>query len=501
LIKDFFYGNFSTVDITKYWDVDILDVGNRVFSWGFSKFEPLFLEKKERVLVLDADTIITGKLLELLEQFEEDFIVSGRNVTEDFQVQQYYDPTEIEKFDPAFKHPGYAFNSGQMVLTTGIFKRSDFDELVEFTNPPRLKHEQLFKYGDQGLFNYFLFKQNQLGKISLRSIPFMISGDDPIAKKLQISNFENYDSTPLIIHWAGIRKKLFCKMPSGHLLGFLEQYFYQGVPLGLLRKWFDWGKVFILPKVKELLKEMYLQCRHLKHSLLNYKHMSRVCFENFKAIDFTEKNVPEILKSLIKGNANFQCVQIGSNDGMCGDPIFHLLKENRGWKGLLIEPVPFLFKRLKMNYGTEERFSFENALVSDRDGNIPFYYLSPEDYAEIGNDGDLYNQLGSLSRKHLIEAIGAGKKNYIKKELIKSYTLEALLKRNDIERVDLLHMDVESAEFAILKNVDLGKFTPRIIVLEHKHLQYRDVFQMLKKLNQFYIITANSDDLVAVRKD
>ena len=147
--------------------------------------------------------------------------------------------------------------------------------------------------------------------------------------------------------------------------------------------------------------------------------MSSVCLENFEAIDFTEQNVPDILKSLTKGKANFQCVQIGSNDGMSGDPVFHLLKGNRGWKGLLIEPVPFLFKRLKMNYGTEERFLFENALVSDRDGNIPFYYLSPEDYAEIGNDGDLYNQLGSLSRKHLIEAIGAGKKNYIKKQFIK----------------------------------------------------------------------------------
>ena len=150
-------------------------------------------------------------MLEFFEQYEEEFIVSGQNVTDDFQAQQYYDPPEVKKFDSAFKHPGYAFNSGQMVLTTGIFKRSDLDELVEFTNPPRLKQEQLFKYGDQGLFNYFLFKQHQLGRISLRSVPFMISGEDPIAKKMQISNFKIYDSKPLVIHWAGIRKKLFSK--------------------------------------------------------------------------------------------------------------------------------------------------------------------------------------------------------------------------------------------------------------------------------------------------
>ena len=113
LIKDCFYGNYSTENIIKNWKVDVLDVGGRVFSWGFSKFEPLFLVKKERVLVLDADTIITGKLLEFFEQYEEEFIVSGQNVTDDFQVQQYYDPQEVKKFDSAFKHPGYAFNSGQ----------------------------------------------------------------------------------------------------------------------------------------------------------------------------------------------------------------------------------------------------------------------------------------------------------------------------------------------------------------------------------------------------
>ena len=111
--------------------------------------------------------------------------------------------------------------------------------------------------------------------------------------------------------------------------------------------------------------------------------------------------------------------------------------------------------------------------------NIPFYYLSPEDYKEIGNDGDLYNQLGSLSRKHLIEAIGAGKKDYIKKETIKSYRLETLLQRNHIEGIDLLHMDVEGAEYAILKDVNLEKVDPQIILLEHKHLFYRDVFQFI----------------------
>ena len=99
-------------------------------------------------------------------------------------------------------------------------------------------------------------------------------------------------------------------MPSGHLLAFFEQYFYQEIPLGLFRKWFDWAEVFIVPKVKELLKKLYLHFRHLKHSLLNYKHMSRVCFENFEAIDFTEQNVPVILRSLTKERLIFNVCRL-----------------------------------------------------------------------------------------------------------------------------------------------------------------------------------------------
>lgn len=43
LIKDKYYGDFYTNDIEEHYNVDVMDVGNRVFSWGFAKLEPLFL--------------------------------------------------------------------------------------------------------------------------------------------------------------------------------------------------------------------------------------------------------------------------------------------------------------------------------------------------------------------------------------------------------------------------------------------------------------------------
>src|SRR5207245_6466419 len=42
-------------------------------------------------------------------------------------------------------------------------------------------------------------------------------------------------------------------------------------------------------------------------------------------------------------------VQIGSNDGVANDPINESLRARR-WSGVLVEPIPYLFERLRANY-------------------------------------------------------------------------------------------------------------------------------------------------------
>ena len=60
-----------------------------------------------------------------------------------------------------------------------------------------------------------------------------------------------------------------------------------------------------------------------------------------------------------------QIVQIGSNDGKTGDPLYPLLNSHPEWKALFVEPVPYLFKRLKNSYPDTTRFTFENAAISN----------------------------------------------------------------------------------------------------------------------------------------
>ncbi len=42
-------------------------------------------------------------------------------------------------------------------------------------------------------------------------------------------------------------------------------------------------------------------------------------------------------------------VQIGAHDGRTGNRLFHWISKS-GWKGLFVEPVPYLFEELQKNF-------------------------------------------------------------------------------------------------------------------------------------------------------
>lgn len=65
-------------------------------------------------------------------------------------------------------------------------------------------------------------------------------------------------------------------------------------------------------------------------------------------------------------------VQIGSNDGKSGDPVYDLVKSNTSSNVLLVEPVPYVFEQLKKNYGSNPRFKFENAGINEDGSNQIF---------------------------------------------------------------------------------------------------------------------------------
>lgn len=168
-------------------------------------------------------------------------------------------------------------------------------------------------------------------------------------------------------------------------------------------------------------------------------------------------------------------LQIGANDGVKADPIHELIRRNKRWRGLFIEPVEFLFERLKQNYAGEERYRFEMVAIGQARERRKFYFLPASAAFETGFDLPFYfDQLGSFDRQHIIKHLGERIDPYIAEEMIECLPLQDVLDRNGITKIDLVHIDVEGFDFEVLKQIDFRRYRPRAVFYEHKHLSLTD---------------------------
>jgi hypothetical protein len=81
-----------------------------------------------------------------------------------------------------------------------------------------------------------------------------------------------------------------------------------------------------------------------------------------------------LLDELAKSGSPLFFVQIGSNDGVSGDPL-HAYIKRFGWQGVLVEPLLHLYRELMHAYAGIPGIRFENAAIAERSGARAFYYL------------------------------------------------------------------------------------------------------------------------------
>jgi FkbM family methyltransferase len=166
-------------------------------------------------------------------------------------------------------------------------------------------------------------------------------------------------------------------------------------------------------------------------------------------------------------------VQVGSNDGLQGDPIAALIRTNPEWQVLFIEPLPHVFRRLLANYPHSPNYRFENVAVSEKKEIRPLYYVSDEIKKTREDVPFWYDQLGSFDKNHVLKH-GNGIESFVTSEPVHCEPLRDILARNRITKIDILHIDTEGYDYEVLKQVDLETSPPRAILYEHMHLSMED---------------------------
>lgn len=197
----------------------------------------------------------------------------------------------------------------------------------------------------------------------------------------------------------------------------------------------------------------------------------------------------------IGSGRNLFVVEIGSNDGKSGDPLYPLIQRHRSWQVLFVEPVPFLFERLKNNFRGDPRFRFEQVAIAERPQVMPFYHVAEDARREVPYLPEFVEQLGSFSRPNLERHLGGPLDRFIVKAEIEALPLAAVLDRQRVERIDVLLIDTEGYDWQVLKQLDLTRYSPSVIYVEHKHLSPDERTAMREFLRDYEINDLGHDFL------
>lgn len=154
-------------------------------------------------------------------------------------------------------------------------------------------------------------------------------------------------------------------------------------------------------------------------------------------------NEQHLVQGFFDGTTGF-FVEVGANHPQAGSQSWHL--EQRGWRGILIEPQPQLASQLR---NSRSASVLEVACSSPENAgcSLPFYVAGP---------------LSSLDRNRM--APGSRPETVIE---VSVRTLDDILAGVGApQSIDFLSIDVEGHEIEVLRGFDFVRWRPRLILLE-----------------------------------
>ena len=165
-------------------------------------------------------------------------------------------------------------------------------------------------------------------------------------------------------------------------------------------------------------------------------------------------------KSVFKGFKNGFFVDVGAHDGVSINNTLYFEKEN-GWTGINFEPLPHIYDRLIVNRPLCINI---NCAVSTVEGTADFIHAEgyPEMISGLASDYD--------PRHHhrLNFEIGhyGGTKHTIK---VNTCRLDKIFQEKGVKHIHLMSIDVEGAEFSVIKSINFKKVFIDVIVFENNY--------------------------------
>jgi FkbM family methyltransferase len=158
--------------------------------------------------------------------------------------------------------------------------------------------------------------------------------------------------------------------------------------------------------------------------------------------------------------ADFFFVQIGACDGRSFDSFYDVVVKHR-LRGLVIEPLPDLYKELRANYAAYSSVVPLNVGLHSTAKEIAMYRISPE----AKDLPEWVKGIASMDPEdHKLYNVPT---EYVITEIVPCMSWKQLVEQHKLTRIDYLQLDTEGYDFEILDMLDFTQLRPAVIKFEH----------------------------------
>lgn len=165
-----------------------------------------------------------------------------------------------------------------------------------------------------------------------------------------------------------------------------------------------------------------------------------------------------LYETYFEGQRNGVFIECGAFDGITESSCY-FFEESMGWTGVNIEPVPSVFKLLRVNRPNSINI---NAGLSSREGIAEFTHTIIPNYGEIGNGSFKHSD----AHKDYLINIGCQFSSFN----VHTITYREMVLGLEMSRLDLFVLDVEGHELEVLAGMEGAETMPRVFCIEHGHL-------------------------------
>ncbi len=214
---------------------------------------------------------------------------------------------------------------------------------------------------------------------------------------------------------------------------------------------------------------------------------------------YAPRQVEQLVESIVVKDGAKTFLQIGANDGYLSDPL-NLAIYRLNLTGTLVEPQPNYSRELRNTYAKFPGMNFVQCAISDAPGTMTMYTLD----CSSGRLPRWAHGVGTLSREQILKFGDqiADIEHYVRTTHVECITVQTLLERMPTRDPDIIVVDAEGFDHAILSQFDFSALSTKLVIYETESMASADAAALARTLTAAGFMLLDADqDTVALRRN